>query len=1329
LNSGFALRVLERVDEDAIICEYRGEVLTIDQSTKRMSKYKASDGFYFAALGNNLVLDACKMGSVARFANHSCDPNSYLQRWTVKGESRIVLTANEPLKAGTEVCYSYNFNDDGFSNNPIKSQKCHCGSPFCTGTVGGVSTMRHDINDTFHYCQRILAGEVKLSKQQIQKLVQDTEHIQKASKLVRDKMKSINRLIQQIESWQKEAEEMISFQDAPLSPTSFSTKKTGIYPQEVDLTTNVDRSFAAVFPFLTHSQVRPRKSGANSIARAWTIEDIELFLLQMPLCLKCDEEKSLRQKLTDAKKMESELLRLKQKLFSTEFGDEDAYFVQLKKWKERYSRQEEAESASIHNKKSKRGRKRRKKQSAISRKKINIEETVTKISEEGNFEDEMDESEDSDQEVGDSLDMSMNLDESNVIVEATSTTESCQSNSQPAVWSSTSSSEQTIKLDLSVHFSWTDCISLLRRVFAVLPIRCNHMDWLFTLLDRGDREIYQQWHHNQGDKRIEIPSILLNRYRVMFLQPKKSDQPHLYSDAMIVAQLWRHYGPLLPSSLAPLEDQVSLKLEKHWLFSFAAQEYLNEVLFHQELRQSSLLPLNLQYANRKVASSILQKQAFPSSADSKVYCFCRLPDTALVLSDLVQDSCAPPDEAAIQNGVVLCQQKLLLREAMQQTTMVQCDGCRDWFHPVCCAQRVQRSESGKRKNVVQRSNQNETSAKSASKTEHSFSVQNDAESSEWQGTELFENFSTSHCPTCILNMGELSDYVSFGKTKWDLLVKESMLCSSQTLPRISEVDFAETEPHVINMCVKELVSTISLEPLLQRQSNYLQQWHERALSFLKYEARHFFENWVQGIFTTSQDSASAGRVALIRHLFGNAESKLETDVKVKIVRGKEKDNKQRNNKTVTDKSAKKEKQKSEKNRNISRKSDVEAAEVVEPPLVIIFKRAAQLFLEPYFLIGEASLPKEFACTALNLRLILWILSTSSIWQIVYVQHRIHMFPQLVSPDSIFREHFLQQHQNIVINPVSEEDKLQITLSVLRKVAHGGTSLQEMVLHSLADPPSSHPKRLFSALYHDLRQLLKVTDTLIQGSKVLQSFPNSAMAADVVYGRHTLSSQQIQPSVSLLLDLMDLDGRSVLSGNFIIDDDELTEGIPHQKCPAAHYDIACLLSLAQQHVVTNAVDLKTCPTIEVQDGNVEKIPSEWTPMLYQLIDQFNSSQCVTEPNAIEEVFCWCRQPDDGAVPMLACDHCDEWYHAPCVRMSSRLRYHQQQLAEYSKMVKQLEKEIRLSRSHKDKNEDHSSFPAERELPAAPAEELPFVCIGCCLREHRPYPHAWKASSSS
>ena len=41
-------------------------------------------------------------GNVARFINHSCDPNCYVQKWHVCGEMRIGIFARRDIPAGEE---------------------------------------------------------------------------------------------------------------------------------------------------------------------------------------------------------------------------------------------------------------------------------------------------------------------------------------------------------------------------------------------------------------------------------------------------------------------------------------------------------------------------------------------------------------------------------------------------------------------------------------------------------------------------------------------------------------------------------------------------------------------------------------------------------------------------------------------------------------------------------------------------------------------------------------------------------------------------------------------------------------------------------------------------------------------------------------------------------------------------------------------------------------------------------------------------------------------------------------------------------------------------
>ena len=135
---GFGLRSPQTLFPSTIIAEYTGEVITDQECLRRMGKYKITDAFYFASLGKGLILDAGKMGSVARFANHHCVPNCALQKWSVNGEPRVVLiTLDKVIPPDTELCYNYHYCDDGLELDDSQRQPCNCGASNCAGTIGG----------------------------------------------------------------------------------------------------------------------------------------------------------------------------------------------------------------------------------------------------------------------------------------------------------------------------------------------------------------------------------------------------------------------------------------------------------------------------------------------------------------------------------------------------------------------------------------------------------------------------------------------------------------------------------------------------------------------------------------------------------------------------------------------------------------------------------------------------------------------------------------------------------------------------------------------------------------------------------------------------------------------------------------------------------------------------------------------------------------------------------------------------------------------------------------------------------------------------------------
>ena len=80
----------------------------------------------------NMIIDATR-GSMARFVNHSCEPNCRMEKWRVDGKPRMALFAGDRgVMTGEELTYDYNF--DPYSQKNV--QECRCGSEKCRGVLG-----------------------------------------------------------------------------------------------------------------------------------------------------------------------------------------------------------------------------------------------------------------------------------------------------------------------------------------------------------------------------------------------------------------------------------------------------------------------------------------------------------------------------------------------------------------------------------------------------------------------------------------------------------------------------------------------------------------------------------------------------------------------------------------------------------------------------------------------------------------------------------------------------------------------------------------------------------------------------------------------------------------------------------------------------------------------------------------------------------------------------------------------------------------------------------------------------------------------------------------
>lgn len=131
-QKGYGVRTKKDIPKKTLILEYTGEVLFKEAFRQRMQTiYKNDQHHYCLELNNGLVLDGHRMGSLCRFVNHSCKPNCGMAKIYVDGLPRMILQAEDDIKAGTELTYDYKF--DNFED--MTPQQCFCGAETCRGTL------------------------------------------------------------------------------------------------------------------------------------------------------------------------------------------------------------------------------------------------------------------------------------------------------------------------------------------------------------------------------------------------------------------------------------------------------------------------------------------------------------------------------------------------------------------------------------------------------------------------------------------------------------------------------------------------------------------------------------------------------------------------------------------------------------------------------------------------------------------------------------------------------------------------------------------------------------------------------------------------------------------------------------------------------------------------------------------------------------------------------------------------------------------------------------------------------------------------------------------
>ena len=122
------------------IIEYRGRRITHAQADDAYGGEADSGHTFLFTLNERYLIDANVGGNIARWINHSCDPNC--QAWVIEDGSgdarhdRVVIEARRAIRAGEELTYDYGISLEERHTQRLKQiWACRCGTLACTGTL------------------------------------------------------------------------------------------------------------------------------------------------------------------------------------------------------------------------------------------------------------------------------------------------------------------------------------------------------------------------------------------------------------------------------------------------------------------------------------------------------------------------------------------------------------------------------------------------------------------------------------------------------------------------------------------------------------------------------------------------------------------------------------------------------------------------------------------------------------------------------------------------------------------------------------------------------------------------------------------------------------------------------------------------------------------------------------------------------------------------------------------------------------------------------------------------------------------------------------------
>jgi SET domain-containing protein len=115
--SGWGVYAAQPISDDTKIVEYKGALVSQAEAWRREQRYLPRQRIWIFTLNDRWARDAAFGGNIARYINHACRPNCYVD---VIGR-HIWIRASRDIRKGEELTYDYN--TEGVAGIPCRCRR------------------------------------------------------------------------------------------------------------------------------------------------------------------------------------------------------------------------------------------------------------------------------------------------------------------------------------------------------------------------------------------------------------------------------------------------------------------------------------------------------------------------------------------------------------------------------------------------------------------------------------------------------------------------------------------------------------------------------------------------------------------------------------------------------------------------------------------------------------------------------------------------------------------------------------------------------------------------------------------------------------------------------------------------------------------------------------------------------------------------------------------------------------------------------------------------------------------------------------------------------